>query len=68
MFRKYIIVAMPSVSKKKVKNILEICQKTNAELKIVPGMYQFVNGEAQVEKIRPVQIEDLLGRMLLLTM
>ena len=25
-------------------------------------MYQFVNGEAQVEKIRPVQIEDLLGR------
>lgn len=57
-----IIVAMPSVSKKKVKNILEICQKTNAELKIVPGMYQFVNGEAQVEKIRPVQIEDLLGR------
>ena len=57
-----LIVAMPSVSKKKVKNILEICQKTNAELKIVPGMYQFVNGEAQVEKIRPVQIEDLLGR------
>ncbi|MCH5252500.1 MAG: polysaccharide biosynthesis protein [Lachnospiraceae bacterium] len=57
-----IIVAMPSASKKKVRDILEICQQTESELKIVPGVYQFVNGEAAVEKIRPVQIEDLLGR------
>ena len=57
-----IIIAMPSVSKKKVSEILEICQQTSAELKILPGVYQFVTGEAAVEKIRPVQIEDLLGR------
>ncbi len=57
-----IIVAMPSAPKKKVRDILEICQQTESELKIVPGVYQFVNGEAAVEKIRPVQIEDLLGR------
>ncbi len=57
-----IIVAMPSASKKEVKEILEICQQTGAELKILPGVYQFVNGEAAVEKLRPVQIEDLLGR------
>ena len=57
-----IIVAMPSASKKQTREILEICQQTGCELKIVPGVYQFVNGEAEVEKIRPVQIEDLLGR------
>lgn len=57
-----IIVAMPSASKKEVKEILEICQQTGAELKILPGIYQFVTGEAAVEKLRPVQIEDLLGR------
>lgn len=57
-----IIVAMPSAPKRQVKEILEICQQTESELKIVPGVYQFVNGEAAVEKIRPVQIEDLLGR------
>lgn len=57
-----IIVAMPSASKKEMKEILEICQQTGAELKILPGIYQFVNGEAAVEKLRPVQIEDLLGR------
>lgn len=57
-----IVVAMPSAPKKDVKEILEICQQTGAELKILPGVYQFVNGEAAVEKLRPVQIEDLLGR------
>ncbi len=57
-----IVVAMPSASKKDVKEILEICQQTGAELKILPGVYQFVNGEAAVQKLRPVQIEDLLGR------
>ncbi len=57
-----IIVAMPSAPKKQVSEILEICQQTGSELKIMPGVYQFVNGEAAVEKIRPVQIEDLLGR------
>ncbi len=57
-----IIVAMPSAPKKEISAILEICQQTQAELKIMPGVYQFVNGEAAVEKIRPVEIEDLLGR------
>ncbi len=57
-----IIVAMPSVAKKEISEILEICQETTAALKILPGMYQFVNGEAAVEKLRPVSIEDLLGR------
>ncbi len=57
-----IIVAMPSAPKKEIREILEICQQTESELKIVPGVYQFVNGEAAVEKIRPVEIEDLLGR------
>lgn len=57
-----IIVAMPSAPKKEIGEILEICKNTQAALKILPGMYQFVNGEAVVEKLRPVQIEDLLGR------
>lgn len=57
-----IVIAMPSSPRKEVKEILEICQQTGADLKILPGVYQFVNGEAAVEKLRPVQIEDLLGR------
>ena len=41
---------------------MEICQDTNCELMILPGVYQLVNGEVNVSKLRNVEIEDLLGR------
>lgn len=58
-----IIIAIPSASRKEQKRILTICQKVpNCELKILPGVYQLVNGEVSVSKLRNVEIEDLLGR------
>ena len=41
---------------------MEICQDTNCELMILPGVYQLVNGEVKASKLRPVNIDDLLGR------
>lgn len=58
-----IIVAIPSADKRERQKILEICQKIpDCELKILPGVYQLVNGEVSVSKLRNVEIEDLLGR------
>ena len=57
-----IIIAMPSVSKATIKEIVDICQNTDCELKILPGVYQFVTGDLDPSMIRNVQIEDLLGR------
>jgi len=57
-----IMIAMPSVSKKIISEIVDICKETSCELKILPGMYQFMNGEISVSKLRKVEVEDLLGR------
>lgn len=57
-----IIIAMPSVSRKSVKEILEICKETSCSLKILPGMYQLINEEVSVNRLKSVEIEDLLGR------
>ena len=57
-----IIIAMPAVEKKKVREIIEICRKTKCEVQTLPGMYQFINGDVVVEKLRKIEIEDLLGR------
>ena len=57
-----IIIAMPSATKKDISNIVDICKNTKGELKILPGMYQFIKGEETLAKIRNVEIEDLLGR------
>lgn len=57
-----IIIAMPSVSKKVIREFLEICKQTDCTLKILPGMYQLINGEVSVTELRDVEIDDLLGR------
>ncbi|MBP3604386.1 MAG: polysaccharide biosynthesis protein [Lachnospiraceae bacterium] len=57
-----IIVAMPSISRSQLSEILDICKETNCKLRALPGMYQLVNGEVSVSKLRDVEVEDLLGR------
>lgn len=57
-----IIMAMPSASRQTVSEILDICKETNCKLRSLPGMYQLVNGEVSVAKLRDVEVEDLLGR------
>ena len=66
MVKKYNIeeidIAMPSAPKKITKELVELCQKTGCEVKILPGIYQFVNGDVRVSNLRKVEVEDLLGR------
>ena len=57
-----IIVAMPSAPRTEIRELLEICKDTNCKLRSLPGMYQLVNGEVSVSKLRDVEVEDLLGR------
>jgi len=57
-----IIIAIPSASRTTLKPILEVCKETGCRMRILPGMYQIINGDVSVSKLREVQIEDLLGR------
>lgn len=57
-----IFIAIPSASRKTIKEILEICKDTECKLRSLPGIYQLVNGEVSVSKLRDVEVEDLLGR------
>lgn len=57
-----IILAIPSASRRQKLDILEICHSTGCRLRTLPGLYQLANGEVSIQKIREVDIEDLLGR------
>ena len=57
-----IFIAIPSASKKVIREILEICKETECKLRSLPGVYQLVNGEVNVSQLRDVEVEDLLGR------
>ncbi|MHB8073903.1 polysaccharide biosynthesis protein [Desulfosporosinus fructosivorans] len=57
-----VIIAMPSASGDSVREIVEICEKVGVELKIMPGVYDIISGDMNVNPIRQIQVEDLLGR------
>ncbi|MDV4149996.1 nucleoside-diphosphate sugar epimerase/dehydratase [Clostridium sp. AL.422] len=57
-----IILAIPSIDNENKREILDICKKTNCKVKIIPGIYEIISGEATVSKIKDVELEDLLGR------
>ncbi len=57
-----IFIAMPSVSKKRISEIVKKCQNLGCAVKILPGIYQFVSGQIAVSQFRDVGVQDLLGR------
>jgi FlaA1/EpsC-like NDP-sugar epimerase len=58
-----IIISIPSLDKENKKRILDICADAKCKLKILPEVYSLlINDNNLLEKIRDVQVEDLLGR------
>jgi FlaA1/EpsC-like NDP-sugar epimerase len=58
----YVIIAMPSASGKDIRSIVELCERTGVKTKIIPGLYEMLDGKVSVSQLRNVQIEDLLRR------
>ena len=57
-----IYYAIPTATNEQKRDILNICKETNCEIKVLPGLYQIVNGEVSINTLKNVAIEDLLGR------
>ena len=59
---KEIIIAMPSIDRLQIREIVNICSKTKCKLRILPGVYELLDGKVSIKRLRDVKIEDLLGR------
>ena len=57
-----IIIAVPSADAAAVKRLSEYCIDTSCEVKILPGIYQLLDGKVSVSRLKDVDVEDLLGR------
>jgi FlaA1/EpsC-like NDP-sugar epimerase len=58
-----IIIAMPSAPAKRIRQVLELARTAGLECKTVPSLGQLATGRVSISKLRPVRIEDLLGRI-----
>ena len=57
-----IYIAIPSASRESKRDIINICEETNCEIKNLPDFYQYANSDVTVGSMRDVSVEDLLGR------
>lgn len=57
-----IILAIPSVSNQVKREFIDVCKETGCKMRTLPGMYQLINGDVSIAKLKEVDIEDLLGR------
>lgn len=59
---KQAIVTIAELEPKALRRILEQCEKAGVRAKILPGLYQLIDEQAGLGRLRDVSIEDLLGR------
>jgi FlaA1/EpsC-like NDP-sugar epimerase len=57
-----ILIAMPSSSRQRLRQVVELCQDTSLRFKTLPALADLIAGRASVKEIRDVDINDLLGR------
>ena len=57
-----IIIAMPSAGGSVIREIVHTCKHTGCDVKILPGVYELIDGQVTVQQLRKVKLEDLLGR------
>lgn len=57
-----ILFAIPTIQQEEKAAILNICKMTGCRLRVLPGLYQLLNGEVSLSAVKDVQVEDLLGR------
>ena len=57
-----IFFTIVNIDNKNKKEILEICNKTSAKVKVLPGLRELISEENLYQSLRDVEIEDLLGR------
>jgi len=58
-----VLIAIPSASGEMRRRVVEAAQAGNVPVKTLPGLYELISGDLDLAgQIRPVQVEDVLGR------
>jgi FlaA1/EpsC-like NDP-sugar epimerase len=57
-----VVITIAQISRREILRLMDICREIGVEARIIPGLYEILQGKVQVTRIRNVEIEDLLGR------
>ena len=57
-----VVIAIAQATRQEIQRIVKTCEETPVKVRIIPGLYEILDGRVEISRIRDVQIEDLLGR------
>lgn len=57
-----VVIAIDQPTGTDIRRVLDICREIPVKARIVPSLGEIVHGRVQINRIRDVEIEDLLGR------
>lgn len=57
-----IIIALPAKAHRRMREVISLAKSLGLETEIVPSMWDLASGRVQASQVRPVELEDLLGR------
>ena len=58
----HVVITIAKASRSELRRLIEICERVPVKARIIPGLYEIIDGSVEVSRIRDVEIEDLLGR------
>ena len=58
----HVVITIAAASRTEIRRIVKLCEQVPVKVQIIPGLYEILQGNVEVSRIRDVQIEDLLGR------
>ena len=57
-----LMLAVPSATAREMRRLVELCEGTGLPFRTVPELRNLMTGQVSITQLRPVSIEDLLGR------
>jgi len=58
----HVVITIAHASRHQIHRIVRICEEIPVKVRIIPELYEIIEGRVEISRIRDVQIEDLLGR------
>ena len=58
----HVVITLAQASRQDIHRIVKICEQIPVKVRIIPGLYEILDGRVGISRIRDVQIADLLGR------
>ena len=58
----HVIITIAHASRHSIHRIVRLCEEIPVKVRIIPELYEIIEGRVEISRIRDVQIEDLLGR------